>query len=151
MCQRWQQATRTETIMRIYITTLLLVVTRGVFGQSIDSLGIDDNPILNKYEANYFNIECKDQKNDFDFLDKKVAFVTGSSANKLLTKSTYFDNVKARLKGNHGITHFAIFLTDEERINSGDYDVIIASWVKLLTDKRRRQIISELKKLNKDS
>ena len=49
------------------------------------------------------------------------------------------------------MTHSAIFLTDEEKIKSGGYDVVVASWVKLLTDKRRRQIISELKILNKDN
>ena len=87
------------------------------------------------------------QRNSFDFLDKKAAFITGSSAGKHLTKVDYFNEVKSRLTDNYGMTHSAIFLTDEEKIKSGGYSVVVASWVKLLTDKRRRQIISELKNL----
>lgn len=140
------------TTMKLFCTTTLFsVLTIGLFGQTVDSLGLDNNPRLNKVEADYFNNEFKDQRNNFDFVDKKVAFITGSSAGKHLTKTEYFNEVKSRLKGNYGMTHSAIFLTHEEKIKSGGYDVVIASWVKLLTDKRRRQIISELKILNKDS
>lgn len=131
--------------MRIFITTLFSLLTTGLFCQTVDSLGRDNNPRLNKYEADYFNSEFKDQRKDFDFTDKKVAFITGSAANKLWTKTEYFEELKERLKVNSGITDWAIFLTPDERAKSGDYDVIVASWVKLLTDKRRKQIISELK------
>jgi hypothetical protein len=137
--------------MKFYITTLFSVLTIGLFGQTVDSLGLDNNPRLNKYEAEYFNNEFKDQRNSFDFLDKKAAFITGSSAGKHLTKVDYFNEVKSRLKDNYGMTHSAIFLADEEKIKSGGYDVVVASWVKLLTDKRRRQIIYELKILNRDN
>jgi hypothetical protein len=138
--------------MKFYLTTLFSVLTIGLFGQTVDSLGIDNNPRLNKYEADYFNNEFKDQTNNFDFLDKEAAFITGSSAGKHLTKVDYFNEVKSRLKDNYGMNHSAIFLTEEEKIKSGGYDVVVTSWVKLLTDKRRRQIISELKILkNKNS
>ena len=131
--------------MKFYIAALFSVLTIGLFGQTVDSLGIDNNPRLNKFEADYFNKEFKDQKNNFDFVGKKAAFITGSSAGKHLTKVDYFEEVKSRLKDNYGMTHSSIFLTDDEKIKSGGYDVLVASWVKLLTDKRRRQIISELK------
>jgi hypothetical protein len=131
--------------MKYFITTLLSVLTIELFGQTVDSLGLDNNPRLNKYEADYLNKEFKDQRKDFDFADKKVAFITGSSAGKHWTKIEYFNELKERLKANSGITDSAIFFTPDEKANSGDYDVVVTSWVKLLTDKRRRQIISELK------
>lgn len=129
--------------MRFCITTLLSILTIGLFGQTIDSLGLDNNPRLTKYEAEYFNNEFKDWREEFDFTDKKVAFLTGSTANKHLTKTDYFNEVKSRLKDNYGMTHSALYLTEEEKLKSG-YDAIVVSWVKLLTDKRRRQIITEL-------
>ncbi len=135
----------TKTTMKFLITTFFSVLTIGLFGQTVDSLGLDNNPRLNKYEADYFNTEFKDQRKDFDFTDKKVAFITGSSAGKHWTKTEYFKELKERLKINSGITDSPIFLTPDERANSGDYDVIVTSWVKLLTDKRRRQIVSDLK------
>ena len=52
-----------------------------------DSLGLDNNPRLTKYEAEYFNNEFKDQRNGFNFTDRKVGYITGSSAGKHLTKS----------------------------------------------------------------
>lgn len=130
--------------MKFYLTTIFSILTIGLWGQTVDSLGLDDNPRLNKYEADYFNHEFKNLRKDFDFVEKKVAFITGSAASKHQTKATYFKEVKTRLKDGYGMTHSPIFLTDEEKIKSGDYDVIITSWVKLLTDKRRRQIITEL-------
>ena len=131
--------------MKFYITTILSVLTIGLFGQTPDSLGLDNNSRLTKYEAEYFNSEFKDWRKDLDFADKKVAFLTGKTANKHLTKTDYFKEVKSSLKDNHGMTHSALFLTGEEKLKSGGYDAIVVSWVILLTDKRRRQIIDELK------
>jgi hypothetical protein len=129
--------------MKFCITTLLSILTIGLFGQTIDSLGLDNNPRLTKCEAEYFNNEFKDWRKEFDFTDKKVAFVTGSTANKHLTKTDYFNKVKSRLKDNYEMTHSALYLTEEEKLKSG-YDAIVVSWIKLLTDKRRRQIMTEL-------
>ena len=145
-----RQTARTMTTMKFYITILFSILMIGLFGQTADSLGLDDNPRLTKYEAEYFNNEFNGQRNSFDFADKKIAFITGSSAGKHLTKTEYFKEVKARLKDNHGMTHTPVVLTEEEKLKSGGYDAVVTSWVKLLTDKRRRQIISELKILNKD-
>src|SRR5688572_18317985 len=103
------------TMRFFFITTLFSVLTIGLFGQTVDSLGLDNNPRLNKYEADYFNNQFKDQRNNFDFADKKVAFVTGSSAGRHLTKTEYFNELKVRLKTNSGITGSPIFLTFDER------------------------------------
>ena len=130
--------------MKIYITLLITLLTSVLYGQTLDSLGLDNNARLNKYESDYFNNEFKTQNNKFDFVDTKVAFVTGSSATKYLTKTEYFTDIKSRLKSNHEIVQAPVFLTDEEKIKSG-YDVIVTIWVKVLTDQRRKKIIAELK------
>ena len=129
--------------MKIYLAILISFLATGLFGQTIDSLGLDDNPQLTKYESDYFNKEFKDWIKDFDFTDKKIAFLTGSTANKHLTKTDYFNEVKSRLKDNYGMTHSALYLKKKKKLKSG-YDAIVVSWVKLLTDKRRRQIMTEL-------
>lgn len=131
--------------MKLYLTSLLLALTISLFGQAVDSLGIDNNPRLNKYEAAYFNNIFKDRRENFDFVGKKVAFITGSTANRHWSKTEYFSEIKPRqFTESSGSFQFPIFLTEEEKIKSGGYDVILLSWVKLLTDRRRKQIISEL-------
>jgi hypothetical protein len=130
--------------MKLYITALLLILTIGLSAQTTDSLGLNDNPWLTKYESEYFNNQFKNQRNDFDFMNKKIAFVTGSSGSRHLTKTDYFEDIKSGPKDNE-IADTPIFLTQEEKVKSGGYDVIMLSWVKLLTEKRRRQIVDELK------
>jgi hypothetical protein len=131
--------------MKQYIGIFFLLLTIGLHGQSTDRLGRDNNSHLTVEEAEYLNNEFKDIRKDFDFSDKKVAFITGTSGNRWLTKTGYFGDVKSRINANQTMVHFPIFLTIKEKNTSGDYDVIIAAWVKVLTDARKEKIIAELK------
>ena len=76
--------------MRILITISLFFWAFSLLAQNSDSLGIDDNPILNEREVELLNSLLAESRIEFDFTDKKVAFITGSSGRKIVSKSNYF-------------------------------------------------------------
>ncbi len=65
-----------KCILLVIFVSLCNVIT--LFGQadtlSLDSCGIDDDMLLNKYESRFLNILYQDYRNDFDFTNKRVVF-----------------------------------------------------------------------------
>lgn len=63
--------------MKRLISTILFTLNFGfIFCQNLNNMGKDHNPILNKTESDYFNVFFKDKRQEFDFKDKKVAFIS---------------------------------------------------------------------------
>jgi hypothetical protein len=108
-------------------------------------LGLDSNPILTNQESDYFNKAFKNHKENYDFTDLKIGFFYGNNGSRIQTKKQYFDLVKNRLGNCSSASNdFVIKLTNEEKTESGGYDLIIVSWSKIIpTDKER--MIKELK------
>jgi hypothetical protein len=131
--------------MRLATIIFLVLLTKLSNGQEIDSLGIDNNPILNGYEVKYFNDILEERRDTFNFKNKKISFVTGSSGTMIVSKEDYFTRlVKPWLiKGSKPQTFF-VALNKEEKEISGGYDAIVLTWVKLFTDKRKKKIIKQL-------
>lgn len=140
--------------MKATLTGLFIIVSYWLYGQPISSqnCGLDDNPILNDYEAAYFNDVFKSSKGDFDFRGKMVGFYKGPSGNTRSTKSDYFSG----LDGGNGAENNRhlwqaggtqlLMLTDEEKELSGGYDVILVSWSKLRKEgKSRMKLVRRLK------
>lgn len=111
-------------------------------------LGLDVNPVLTKSESEYFNITFKDRKANYDFTNLKIGFFYGNNGAKNQTKKEYFDLVKNRLGNCESASmDYLIKLTEEEKLESGGYDLIIVSWSKIIpTDKER--MIKKLKENN---
>lgn len=94
--------------------------------------GVDNNPLLNKANADFFNEIYKHQDNfktPFDFTGKKVAiFETHCDPKKIEQRSIaeYVKRVKEQLD-EEGFcrTEFTYLLTREQKEKSGGYDVII--------------------------
>jgi hypothetical protein len=102
-----------------------------------NGIGKTISPALTDNEAEYFNAEFEKQRKDFDFHEKKVAFVLGSS---FIDKQQYFKNW-----GGTDIATNLIILTDEEKHKTNGYDAIIASWRKQGVSKRfRRRLIKKM-------
>jgi hypothetical protein len=133
--------------MRFFTLIISFFLTTNIFGQSSDSLNIDNNIALNRQEINFLNTALKSSRDTFDFADKKIAFVTGSSGSKLISKQDYFLTcVKPSTdKGSMPQISF-VHLTPEEKQNSKGYDAIVMSWVKVFTNKQRKKIIEQLSK-----
>jgi hypothetical protein len=116
-----------------------------LFAQSLDNLGIDNNPILNKDEVQLLNFLLVESRDTFDFNYKKVAFITGSNGRKIVTKSDYFQNsVNPWIEKVSKPQIFMIILTEDEKEKSGGYDVLVLSWVKIFTPKSQEKVIKQL-------
>ena len=135
--------------MRNYISifVIFLISITEIYSQNLDSLGIDNASSLNQFEAEYFNEVFKDSKGNFSFNNANVIFVTNPSGNKIIGKNEYFERlVKPWLiKGDQPQTFYSI-LSKDEKIRSGGYDVIVLSWVKIFTKKKKKRILKKVKK-----
>ena len=131
--------------MKIFTLIISFLFIGNVFGQSSDSLGIDNNLTLNRQEINFLNTSLKNSRDTFDFTNKKIAFVTGSSGSKLISKQEYFLTCVRPWTDKGSSPHiFFIRLTTQEKQKSNGYDAVVMSWVKLFTDKQRKRIIEQL-------
>ncbi|WP_338761640.1 hypothetical protein WAF17_15900 [Bernardetia sp. ABR2-2B] len=130
--------------MKNCLTLLLLLVSLTTFGQNLDECGNDDNPKLSQAESEFLNSYFDDKM--FDFTGKKVIFVTQERAQSIETKSNYFDQVKQYNKQDSKVMNWVVTLNEQEKIDSGGYDIIICYWVKLLTKGRKRRIIKKVGK-----
>ncbi len=132
----------------ILITTL--VWSTNLFAQNLDSLGLNDSPYLNKDEVKLLNSLLEKQREDFDFSNKKVAFLIGSTGRAVVKKSEYFESyAKPWLEDGKSPQIFMSLLTDEEKKASGDYDVFVLSWVKMFSPRGKRKVIEYLGTLSK--
>jgi len=123
-----------------FITLLAFgLLTKGLLGQQLDSLGVDNQVTPNRQETAFFNLALKELRDTFDFNNKKIAFVTGSSSSKLLSKNDYLKNcVKPWAEKDSTPQIFMVRLTNEESKKSGGYNVLVFSRVKVLTNKKRK-------------
>ncbi|MBL7735141.1 MAG: hypothetical protein JNL51_06760 [Chitinophagaceae bacterium] len=86
------------------------------------NIGVTTNSVLTDNEAYFFNSELLAQRKDFDFHQKKVAFVLSGS---FIDKQQYFKNW-----GDKDVVNSLILLTEEEKQKANGYDAIIVSWRK---------------------
>lgn len=129
-------------------TIILMLISINLIGQNLVECGIDNNPKLIQTESEFLNEYMNDvQKKDIDFTGKTVLFITGNSAKTIGTKSKYFEHIKEWNKEGNKIATWVVELNDEqnEKINSAGYDLIVTYWVKILTERRKRIIINEIK------
>lgn len=141
--------------MKILFIGILLAVTTGLLSQTDEweKCGLNDSSQLNKYEAEYFNEVFKNERADFDFSEKKIAYYTGSLGTTPSAKSAYFNALQRTNTETDETVHAwqangtqLLILTDEEKALSGGYDAILVSWSKLLKEgKSRAQLVENLK------
>lgn len=120
-----------------------------MLSQDLDSLGIENNNILNFSEIDYLNGTLKSQLGGFNFKGKKIVFAQGHNASELLTKQEYFTKVAvpcAEQEGCH-LASCIVVLNPKEKKISGGFDAIVIAWSKVcLTNKRKKKILMQLGK-----
>lgn len=123
----------------------LLAIVLGYFTTlaQVDTLGLDDDPLLTQAEADYLNDKFESQRGQFDFQNKRIAFVTGSAGSKFIAKQEYFSDVRQWAENDSEVVSSLYILTEGERQASG-YDAIVTAWVKVLTNKRRGKLVRQL-------
>ena len=125
----------------------MTLLTTKIFGQQLDSLGLGDNSVLNKQEYTFLNADFIEEKPDFDFKEKKIAFICGPRGNYFLTKKEYFDTyIRPRIGTNKKRNYGRIILTQAEKEQSGGYDVLIMTPAKIFTVRDRKRVVTDLAK-----
>lgn len=98
----------------------------------METKGISENLLLSETESAYLNRIFETTRKDFDFVNKKIGFLTGSSGTKTSSKDSYFDmqkkhSVDANYPCDNGTLY--IFNTTQKE-ESGGYDAAIVYWSK---------------------
>ena len=131
--------------MRFWTLITTFIISTNLFGQSYDSLGIDNYATLNRQEIDFLNISLIKSRDAFDFTNKRIAFVTGSNGGKLISKQDYFLTCVRPWIDKNSIPQISfVCLTQEEKQKSNGYDAVVMSWGKVFTDKQRKNIIEQL-------
>jgi len=119
---------------------LLLIINLNIgyaFCQDVDK-GIDNNPILNTAESVYLNTFLKNQRMDFDFKEKKTAFVSLDMGINLRSKNDYFEYYYKRNETVNNSSIKMITLDTNQKQESNGYDVLV------LMDTQKKEINEKL-------
>lgn len=118
-----------------------LVILNNLFGQEIKSnLTVKEQQLL---DSLLFN-----KKTDFNFKDKKVAFISGHSGTDIENKKYFFKTFIFDYldKGIDPIISYRI-LNEQERQMTNGYDVLVMQVPKIYTRKQHKVNLKNLAKL----
>lgn len=105
----------------------------------LEEMGIDTVPLLNEYESIFFNFLFLDKRGSFDFRDKKIAFLSGSTGSLRITKKRFFDLKKEdyKIKGYLDMNPwYQLFVLKKEVGEQLGYDAVVISWCKKLLSEK---------------
>jgi len=90
--------------------------------------------LLNETEGAYLNRIFETTRNDFDFINKEIGFLTGSSGTKKSSKEHYFDmQEKYSNNKNSPCDNGILYIFNAaQKAESGGYDGAIVYWSKFL-------------------
>jgi hypothetical protein len=126
---------------KIIFALLFLVKFSAVQSQNIDSCGTNNDPLLTENEARFLNTYFKEGKGDFDFTNKKMGILTGTTGGVILSKQSYFKIIREGLKNSEHIVARIIILNEEQKSASNGYDVLLTYYVKMAISKSRLERI----------
>ncbi|MBN1185163.1 MAG: hypothetical protein JXB49_22950 [Bacteroidales bacterium] len=105
----------------------------------------NDNKRLSTVDADLLNSLLETSRDTFDFHCKKIAFLTGSSGSKVLSRADFFNScINPWLTKGATPQIFMVLLTREEKDLSGGYDALVLSWVKVFTNRQKRRMLKKL-------
>lgn len=125
------------------LLTLGLLPLVGV-AQNRPVLGADDDPVLTALEVRFLDSLLRDQRQDFTFAQKRVAFTSGSGGTVLVPKSRGFQKILPwTTEGRQPVLRL-IPLTVTEKQTSGGYDALVVCWAKVFDQKRQQRVLKAL-------
>ncbi len=120
---------------------ILILIFNLIFGfafcQDIEK-GIDNNPVLNKAESDYLDTFLKNQRLDFDFSEKKTAFISLDMGINLRSKNDYFKYYYKKTETDESRGIKMIVLDSIQRQETNGFDVLI------LMDTQKKEIDEKL-------
>lgn len=101
---------------------------------TMEQLETVENLLLNETEGTYLNKIFGTTRKDFDFVNKKIGFLTGSSGTTKSSKKHYFDmQEKHSTNVNYPCDNGTLYIFNaEQKAESGGYDAAIVYWSKFL-------------------
>jgi len=100
---------------------------------------------LNKCQADILNSFFKFDKDKFDFNDKKVLFLTGSTGKTIVSKDVFFKNYGTIISLKEKIIPVSyIILSKEEKEYSNGIDILVLAYVKHFKEKDKKKILEKL-------
>lgn len=118
----------TRKLKQLNVPKLISEVKNG-YPQIPTGAGLDTNSNLNEVNAIFFNEVFKDdfrKKRDFDFKGKKIAIFNSYEKYKRVSIPEYVSRIRSQVdKYGNNLLDFLYFLNEEQKIESGGYDVII--------------------------
>ena len=124
--------TNTNMVAQVYAIYNTFVIPQNIL-DSIDRMGMDDNPILTELEGKYFNAiyqntRCQTEKKEFDMCGKKVGFFTGNAGSIKIDKKRYFASERLLGINNTECCFGTLYIFDAaQKKESGGYDAAIVS------------------------
>lgn len=112
---------------------------------SIEIMKQTEDDLLLKEESTYLNKIFETTRKDFDFVNKKIGFLTGSSGRKKKSKKFYFDmQEKHSADANYPCDNGTLYIFNAtQKEESGGYDAAIVYWCKFLLP--IKEVIKRLK------
>jgi hypothetical protein len=91
------------------------------------------NLLLNEIEGAYLNKIFETTRKDFDFVNKKIGFLTGSSGTKKSSKEHYFNmQEKHSANKNFPCDNGTLYIFNAaQKAESGGYDAVVIYWCKV--------------------
>lgn len=101
--------------------------------------------LLSKEEAELLNRLLEETRGEYDLYGKNIAFITGSSGNKVISKVEFFDSCIYPWTTDHkNPSLMMLILSEEDHMASGGYDVLLLVWVKAFSKKQKNRIVQNL-------
>jgi|GEM_PF-1894442 len=98
-----------------------------------DNIGQNADAALNSFEAEFFNDLLKEQRGDFDFTSKKVAFMDNE---KIIDKKQYYNTWLSR-----EVFTDLVILDEKEKQEVGDFDaLLVSSESEIMTGSRKKSV-----------
>lgn len=106
--------------------------------------------VLDSTEGKFLNVVFETKRNDFDFIDKRVAFITGSSGKSEGSKNYYFDmQEKHSADSTYPCDNGTLYIFNAvQKAESGGYDAVIVYWSKFLFS--NEDVVKRLKQHRKN-
>lgn len=132
--------------MRLLILLILIQFHLGLCSQNLENSHSDSKTSLTQTEIEQLKVICNKECQTYDFTNKNIAFAGGTSGNVIFSKEEFFKNMKLNIEKEKKNVCSLIALTESEKQESGGFDVIIMTPVKIFTESHRQKLIRELNK-----
>lgn len=134
---------------KLYFVPLIFFNYLLIAQDDLDSILLDNSihSNLTHFEAELLNSLLENSRKNFDFHEKKILFVTGSSGNRIISKDEWINYcIKPWIDNGIYPNISLIKLSEFEKHLSGGYDAIVLSFVKHFSKKRKDLILNKVNK-----